>query len=131
MPEKIEVGPKLENLEEISDLILSLNHGIRYVEIAVRDKSHTKTRQGITNFLTPDETKKSIEDSLERWKTRRRLAPKLGEPVYAMAEYKKVKRITIPINPSGIVLVTMDSEGFHEVIIKEIIEIVGMIDWKF
>ena len=130
MREKIEVGPKQQNLEEICDLILNLNRGIRYVEIAVRDKTFTRIRPGIANILTPEETEKSIDDSLDRWKTRMKLAPKLGEPVYALAEYKKVKRVTIPIDHNGLILVTMDSEGFHEVIIKEIIKIKEMVNWN-
>ena len=130
MTEKIEVGPKKENLEEICDLILNLSRGIRFVEIAVRGKTYSKIRSGVTSLLTPEETEKSIEDSLDRWETRMQLATKLGDPVYALAEYKKVKRITIPLHPKGIILVTMDSEGFHEVIIKEIIEIVEMVNWN-
>lgn len=130
MTEKIEVGPNQQNLEEICDLILNLSKGIRYVEIAMRNKTFTKSRSGLENILTQEETKNSIIDALDRWETRKKLAHKLGPPVYALAEYRNVKRITFPLSDKGLMLVTMDPEGFHEVIIKEIIEIKDMVDWN-
>ena len=128
--EKIEAGPNHQNLDEICDIILKMDKKIRFVEIAINDKTFTKWRPGLISNLTPKETEESIDDSLARWATRRKLAPKLGNPVYAMAEYEKVKRITIPIDHDGIILVTLDSTGFHEVIIKEIIEIKEMVNWN-
>ena len=110
-------------------MILKMDKKVRFVEIAIKDKTFTKWCSGLVGNLSPKETEESIEDSLTRWATRRKLAHKLGDPVYAMAEYEKVKRITIPINQDGIILVTLDVTGFHEIIIKEILEIKGMISW--
>ena len=128
--ERIKVGPKKQNLEEICEIILNMDRQIRFVQVVLKDKNFMKIRPGLASNLTPEETEESIDDSLARWATRRKLAPKLGNPVYAMAEYEKVKRITIPIDHDGIILVTLDSTGFHEVIIKEIIEIKEMINWN-
>ena len=117
------------NLEEICGDILNLSPKIRFVEIIYKDKTFTKIRPELDVFLTAKETEESIEGALVRWETRRKLADKLGEPVYAMAQYKKVKRITIPINHDGLILVSMDSTGFHEVLLKEIIEIKEKYAW--
>ena len=118
------------NLEEICDKILNLNPKIRFVEIVYKDKTHMKTRSGLDIFLTTKETEESIDGALTRWETRKKLADKLGEPVYAMAEYKKVKRITIPISDDGLLLVSMDTTGFHEVVLKEIIDIKEHVQWN-
>lgn len=128
--EKIEAGPNQQNLDEICEIILKMDRRIRFVEIIFKDKKFTKSRPGLIGNLTPEEIEESIVDSLTRWATRKKLAHKLGNPVYAMAEYEKVKRITIPVNHEGLILITLDSEGFHEVIIKEIIEIKEMINWN-
>ena len=116
-------------LEKICDKILNLNPQVRFVEIVYKDKICAKTRPDLDNFLTSKETEKSIDDALARWNTRKKLADKLGEPVYAIAEYKKVKRITIPVNHDGLILVSIDPTGFHEVLLKEIIEIKEETDW--
>ena len=126
--EKIEVRPKQKNLEEICDIILNMDQKIRFVQIAVRDKTFTKINPELASTLTPEETEEYIDDSLLRWETRKKLAPKLGEPVYGMVEYKNGKRITIPVKYGGLIGVTLDPAGFHEVIIKEIIKIKDMIN---
>jgi hypothetical protein len=126
--EKIEARPKQKNLEEICDIILNMDQKIRFVQIAVRDKTFTKINPELASTLTPEETEEYIDDSLLRWETRKKLAPKLGEPIYGMVEYKNGKRITIPVKYGGLIGVTLDPAGFHEVIIKKIIEIKDMIN---
>ena len=126
--EKIEAMPKQKNLEEICDMILNIDQKIRFVQIAVREKTFTKINPVLASNLTPEETEEFIDDSLLRWETRKKLAPKLGDPVYGMVEYKNGKRITIPVKHGGLIGVTLDPAGFHEVIIKKIIEIKDMIN---
>ena len=87
-------------------------------------------RNGLTSLLTPKETEQSINDAIIRWNTRTALSHKLGEPIYAMAEYKNVKRITVPFNKNGLILVSLDPTGFHEVLLKEIIEIKNKYDFS-
>ena len=53
-------------------------------------------REGIKNLLSSDETKRSNLQALARWGLRNSLAPKIGKGRYAMAEYEKIKRITLP-----------------------------------
>ena len=120
--------PKPKNLEEICEIILNIDPQIRFVQIAVRDKTFTKINPELASNLTPKETEEYIDDSLLRWETRKKLAPKLGEPIYGIVEYQNGKRITIPVKNGGLIGVTLDPAGFHEVIIKKIIEIKDMIN---
>ena len=53
-------------------------------------------REGIENLFTPEESKRSLNLAVNSWKTRRQLAPKIGKGKYVLAEYEKVKRITMP-----------------------------------
>ena len=126
--EKIEAMPKQKNLEEICNIILNMDQKIRFVQIAVRNKTFTKINSELASNLTPKETEEYIDDSLLRWETRKKLAPKLGEPIYGMVEYKDGKRITIPVKYGGLIGVSLDPSGFHEVIIKKIIEIKDLIN---
>ena len=126
--EKIEAGPKQKNLEEICNIILNMDQKIRFVQIAFKNKTFTKINPGLASNLTPEETEEYIDDSLLRWETRKKLAPKLGEAIYGLVEYKNGKRITVPVKNDGLIGVTLDPAGFHEVIIKKIIEIKDMIN---
>ena len=86
--------------------IFTLNKGIRYSGVFYNGFTLIKMREGIQNLLTSEETAFSLTDTLSRWKTRQSLSNKLGKPLYAMAEYEKIKRITIPLNENGILLIS-------------------------
>jgi len=109
--------------EQLGNQILNFDKTIRFVEIYHKGKKYRKLRKGVESYLNQEETEQSINDAILRWKTRVNLSSKLGEPIYAMAEYKKIKRITIPFPKDGLILVSLEPDGFHEIIIKELIEI--------
>jgi len=109
--------------EKFCTEVLKLDRNIRYVGIYYKSRLYIKMRDGISNLLTPQETEKSLRDTYSRWEMRQSLAPKLGRPIYAMAQYENIKRITIPFEKRGIVLVSMEPQAFHEVITKEVLEV--------
>ena len=111
------------NYEKFCDEVFKLDKKIRFVGIFDRHFTLIKMREGLQSLLSPEETQYSIIDTFSKWRTRQGLAKKLGEPLYAMAEYEKVKRITIPINDDGLILVSAEPSVNHETITKEILSI--------
>lgn len=109
--------------EELGNEIFSLSPTIRFVEIYHDGEKFSKTRTGFDPLLSVNETEQSIKDSISRWKTRKQLSDKLGEPLYALAKYEKITRVTISFGIDGLIMISMRPDGFHEVIIKEIIDI--------
>lgn len=109
--------------EKFCNEVFKLDKNIRFVGIFDGHFTLTKMRDGIQSYLTPEETKNSLIDTYSRWRTRQGLSKKLGSPLYAMAEYGKVKRITIPLNDNGLILVSTETACYHEIITKEIIAI--------
>jgi hypothetical protein len=81
-------------------------------------------RYGIQNILSPEETRKSNLQALARWGLRNALAPKVGKGRYAMAEYEKIKRITIPLEDDNLLLVTTEVEADHGRIINDVLKLV-------
>src|SRR5438094_9865171 len=77
-------------------------------------------RPGVINLLTPEESRKSIEMAVKGWKTRSELAPKIGKGKYVLAEYEKVKRITMPLGDNHLLYVTTEVDANHSVIINSI-----------
>ncbi len=109
--------------EDFCNEIFKIDKKIRYVGIIDENRTYQKMREGLQCFLTTEETRESMNDAILRWETRKKLSKKTGQPIYAMAVYEKVKRITIPLDNNGLILVSMDPSGYHEVILKEIINI--------
>jgi hypothetical protein len=80
-------------------------------------------REGITNLLSPEETKRSNLQALARWSLRNSLSVKIGKGKYAMAEYEKIKRITIPLENDHLLLITTQVEADHVRIIDNVLKL--------
>ena len=48
----------------------------------------------------------SLELTVNSWKTRTQLAPKIGKGKYVLAEYEKLKRITMPLGDEHLLYIT-------------------------
>jgi hypothetical protein len=107
--------------------ILDLDPKIRYAGIC-DDTGETKfgvQREGVENLLSSEETKRSNLQALARWALRNTLSPKVGKGRYAMAEYEKVKRITIPLEDnSHLLLVTTEVNADHSRIIQQVLKLI-------
>jgi len=83
-------------------------------------------RDGIKSYLPLDEMTKSIHNTILRWKTRESLYPFLGYGKYSITKYEKVKRITFPLKTAHAILVVgMEVEADHDLIINKIIQIIN------
>jgi hypothetical protein len=110
------------NYQKLCQDIMSLDRNIRMVTICDTDGKimHSDHRPRVTNLLTPDESKKSLEMAVNAWKSRSQLAPKIGKGKYVLAEYEKIKRITMPLGDKHLVYVTTEPPANHANIISEI-----------
>src|SRR5574339_82717 len=107
--------------------ILDLDSKIRFAGIC--DESgeikHGGQREGVENILSNEETRKSNLQALARWGLRNSLSPKIGKGKYAMAEYEKIKRITIPLPDEHLLLVTTEVKADHGKIINNIVSLLS------
>ena len=70
--------------------------------------------------MTPEESKKSLELAIKAWKTRSELAPKIGKGKYVLAEYEKLKRITMPLGDDHILYITTEVEADDRGVIEKV-----------
>lgn len=108
--------------KKIYDEIMNFDPKIRMVTICDLDGKimHSDHRQGVANLLTPDESKRSLELAIRAWKTRGEIASKIGKGKYVLAEYEKIKRITMPLDDSHLLYVTTEVGADHSKIIDGI-----------
>ena len=109
--------------DEICEILLRVDSSIRYVGILDGEKITFRKRTGLYSLLNTSENVKSATHALMRWQSRRVFASKFGMPLYAMAEYKLIKRITMQLKGNVILLVSIDKDAPHDKIIKKLLKI--------
>ena len=109
--------------DKICDEILEFNEKIRYAAVYDYGELHDKLRPGITSHLTSEETETSLSQAIYRWSTRKKTADKIGTPIFALAKYEKIYRITVPIGGAGLILITTELDVNVNEIVDKTLEI--------
>lgn len=103
------------------DVVLNLDQKIRCV--AIHDgRFKAKYKKGVLGYFKDEEIQRSLFEAQHRWDSRKKLSFKIGEPKFAMAQYGKINRITIPLGIDGIILVTTELDVDLESLVDGIVE---------
>jgi predicted secreted acid phosphatase len=102
--------------------ILQTSKAIRYVSIVsltgkLLISAHRKT---VKTTLSKSESKQSLIMAARAWKQRKNLAKKIGRCKYVLAEYDRVKRITLPAGKNHLIYITTDPKANHTSIINKV-----------
>jgi hypothetical protein len=109
--------------EKICDEVLNCDNQIRFVGIYDYGELYDKMKTGISNYLTREETEVSLSQAIYRWSTRKKTVTKIGKPIFAMAKYEKIYRVTIPIGGAGLILITTELNSNINEIIEKVLAI--------
>ena len=109
--------------EKICDEILECDKDIRYVGIYDYGELYDKMKLGLKSHLSREETEMSLSQAVYRWSTRKKTADKIGKPIYALAKYEKIYRVTIPISGAGLILISIELNTDVNMIVEKIITI--------
>ncbi len=86
----------------------------------------TNHREGVANYLSPEETAASLKRASGAWKGRNELTPKIGQGIYAVAVFEKITRMTFPLGDDNLIFVSLGSDttrtDLHEGGQKQIVE---------
>ena len=107
--------------------ILESDKSIRFVGIS---QNNGKFLAGAFNtnvdyLVDKEEYKMSLHYAHMRWDMRKHLAHKIGNPIYAFAEYEKIKQVGMPLNDTDLLLLSLNPDADHEKIIKFVREKIG------
>ena len=111
-------------LTKIMDSDVNIRHSIvTDIEGKIISTNH---REGVTNYLSQEETEASLQRAAAAWKARKELSPKIGNGMYAVAAFEKITRITFPLDDENLIFVSLGSDAvrmdLHEGGQKQIIE---------
>ena len=71
----------------------------------------TSHREGVRNYLSPEETASSLKRAAIAWKARKELSPKIGKGLYAVAAFEKITRMTFPLEEDNLIFVSLGSDS--------------------
>ncbi len=119
-------------LQRIMDSDVNIRHSI--VADAEGNIITVNHRDGVTNYLSEEETVASLKRAASAWKARKQLSPKIGMGVYVVAVFEKITRITFPLGANNLLFVSMGSEkirrDLHEGGQQQIVEhVLNILDW--
>ena len=113
--------------DNLCKYILQMDSKVRFAGICdvSGEIKHGGQKEGVKNILTNEETRKSNLQALEGWGLRKSLSPKTGIGKYAMTEYEKIKRITIPLDDEHLLLITTEVDANHAQIISNVLKLLS------
>jgi hypothetical protein len=105
--------------KSIFDKVLNIDSKIRFATIFDMNGKvlFSIHREGVQNLLSTEESQKSLQFAINAWKSRNEVSDKIGAGKYALVEYEKLKRITLPLDSEHILYITTDVDADHAPII--------------
>ena len=117
---------ELDREGKLVSMILEANKNVRYACICDSDGKilWNSRRNDVQSLISLEDTKDSLKRALENWKERDKLTAKIGRGRYAIVDYEKLKRVTVPLRNNHLLYVHV--EGDKPEYIGDIMKIV---DW--
>jgi len=112
---------------KLVSMILEANKNVRYACICDSDGKilWNSRRNDIQSLMTLEDVKASVKKACENWMERDKLSAKIGRGRYAIVDYEKLKRITVPLRNNHLLYVHV--EGDKPEYIGDIMKIVGWV----
>jgi len=112
---------------KLVSMILEANKNVRYACICDDEGKiiWNSRRNDIQSLMTLEDTKASLKRACENWKDRDKLSAKIGRGRYAIVDYEKLKRITVPLSNNHLLYVHV--EGNKPEYIGDIMKIVSYV----
>ena len=104
--------------EKICNEILECDKKIRYVGVYDYGELYDKMKSGLKSHLSREETELTLSQAIYRWSTRKKTAEKIGNPIFALAKYEKIYRVTISIGGAGLILISTELDA----------DVIGVVD---
>jgi hypothetical protein len=131
----------MEKYQELLNMIMDFNESVRFA--AVSDGSGqllwNSQRNGVTNIVPIEKTKSTMSRSRSEWDEYASSSENIGNGLYSITSYSKIKRITIPLYDGNMLFISVDNKPMknakntsygHLVQMGEILSIVEFVESK-
>ena len=112
----------MEDYKNFLEVLMVSNKNIRFSAICNLDGEllFQKRREDIRQLFSLEETKEQLNRTIESWKSRAEIKDKVGNPLYSVTSYEKIKRMTIPVDEEHLLFISMDNKDEEVEMFKNI-----------
>jgi len=102
--------------------LLKLSPSVRVVTVCNMNGKiiYTAHAKRVKNVLSASESRASLRNAAIAWKRRKSLSRKLGSCKYVVAEYGRIKRITMPAGRNHLLFVSTTAAFDHNKLIRRV-----------
>jgi len=106
------MSEEMDDEGKLVSMMLEANKNIRYACICDSEGKilWNSRRDNIVSMLTLEETKASVKKACENWKERNNLSGKIGRGRFAIVDYEKLKRITVPLSNNHLLYIHVEPD---------------------
>ena len=129
----------MEKYKQLLNMVMDFNESVRFA--AVSD-SHgqllwNSQRNGISNIVPIEKTKSTMSRSRSEWDNYASASEHVGNGLYSITSYSKIKRITIPLSDGKMLFISVNNKPMknakntsygHLVEMGEILSIVEFVE---
>jgi hypothetical protein len=115
------------NISQFLDRVMECDPYVRFAVVidTYGKKIDFRQKEGVTNFLPPEEMEDSIRHALHAWEFRKKISGFVGKNQFVLAVYDNVRRITLPVGVNHLLLVALDNKGGQKDLVENILAIIG------
>ncbi len=118
----------LDDEGKLVSMMLEANKNVRYACICDSEGKilWNSRRNDIVSMITLEDTKASVKRACENWRERDKLSGKIGRGRFAIVDYEKLKRVTVPLAKNHLLYIHV--EGHKAEYIGDILKIVKYVE---
>ena len=102
----------MEKYEKLLNMIMDFNEGVRFAAVSNQNGEilwHSQ-REGLKNIVPLEETKQTIKRAMDAWNENSTIKGHVGDGLYTIASYEKIKRITVPLDAGNMLFLTIGND---------------------
>ncbi len=122
------MSEEMDDEGKLVSMMLEANKNVRYACICDGEGKilWNSRRTDIESLITVEETKDSVKAACEQWRKRDELSEKIGKGRFAVVDYEKLKRVTVPLGNNH--LLYMHVEAHKPEYIGDVLNIIKYVE---
>ena len=105
------MSDNMDDEGKMLSMIMQADPSVRYACVCDQDANilWNSRRNDIVSLITLEDTKASVKQAIENWRGREKLTPKIGKGRFALVDYEKLKRVSMPLKNGHLLYIHLEA----------------------